>query len=72
MNVVGAVRTAIDMSSGSNTVTVICDGGQRHLTRFWNRDFIAQSGLEWPSSDKTNPKLPDCIALLETKKCNNI
>eukprot|EP00551_Chaetoceros_affinis_P004440 CAMPEP_0203671862 /NCGR_PEP_ID=MMETSP0090-20130426/7533_1 /ASSEMBLY_ACC=CAM_ASM_001088 /TAXON_ID=426623 /ORGANISM="Chaetoceros affinis, Strain CCMP159" /LENGTH=508 /DNA_ID=CAMNT_0050537035 /DNA_START=258 /DNA_END=1785 /DNA_ORIENTATION=+ len=33
-------------------VTVICDGGQRHLTRFWNRDFIVNWGLLWPGDDE--------------------
>ncbi len=34
-------------------VTVICDGGQRHLTRFWNRDFIIDWGLLWPGDDES-------------------
>jgi cysteine synthase A len=33
-------------------VAVICDGGQRHLTRFWNRDFIIDWDLLWPSDDE--------------------
>jgi len=65
MNVAGAIRTAIDMPLGSNVVTVICDGGQRHLTRFWNRDFISKWGLTWPQDKKTpNGKslMPDCFS----------
>lgn len=31
MNVVGAVRTALSLSENSKVVTVVCDGGQRHL-----------------------------------------
>lgn len=69
MNIVGAIRTAIDLPPGSNVVTVICDSGQRYLTRFWNRDFIVNWGLEWPqdvrSVDGEN-KLPDCIASLSS------
>jgi len=30
-NIVGAVRTASALPEGSKVVTVICDGGQRHL-----------------------------------------
>ncbi|CAM9722232.1 unnamed protein product [Phaeothamnion confervicola] len=29
-------------------VTVLCDGGARGLSRFWNRDFIEGRGLRWP------------------------
>lgn len=31
MNIVGAVRTASKLPEGSKVVTVVCDGGQRHL-----------------------------------------
>lgn len=51
MNIIGALRVAIDMSKSSHIVTVVCDGGQRHLTRFWNREFIIGSGLKWPEDD---------------------
>jgi len=51
MNVIGAVRVAMEMDVNSSVVTVICDGGQRHLTRFWNRDFVLGWGLQWPEDD---------------------
>ena len=51
MNVIGAVRVAMEMDANSTVVTVICDGGQRHLTRFWNRDFVLEWGLQWPEDD---------------------
>jgi cysteine synthase A len=51
MNVIGAVRVAMEMDANSIVVTVICDGGQRHLTRFWNRDFVLEWGLQWPEDD---------------------
>lgn len=61
MNVVGAVRVAAGMPSGRSVVTIICDGGQRHLTRFWNRDFIeVDRGLQWPDHGGSS-KLPDCL-----------
>jgi cysteine synthase len=55
MNLVGAVRTAWQLPAGSSrrVCTVLCDSGQRHVTRFWNRDFICSRGLEWPR-DKPN------------------
>ena len=58
MNVVGAIRTAIDLPSGSTIVTMICDSGQRHSTRFWNRDFVEEWGLTWPSEQNN---IPECL-----------
>ena len=57
MNLVGAIRTALDLPPQSNVVTMICDGGQRHATRFWNPIFIKQWGLYWPDSDC----IPECL-----------
>ena len=49
MNVTGALRAASQMPEGSNIVTIVCDIGQRHTSRFWNRDFIVDEwGLKWP------------------------
>jgi cysteine synthase A len=58
MNVVGAVRTARKLDKGSKVVTIICDTGSRHVTRFWNRDFILSWGLNWPRDDN---RIPDCL-----------
>ena len=44
MNVAGAVRVASSMPPDSSIVTVICDGGQRHVSRFWNQEFITEWG----------------------------
>jgi cysteine synthase A len=60
MNLVGAIRTATMMSPGSTVVTVVCDAGQRHVTRFWNRDFCLDWGLEWPG-DQNDGRLPQCL-----------
>ena len=48
MNLVGALVVASHMPVNSNIVTIFCDGGQRHTSRFWNRDFIVEQGLIWP------------------------
>ncbi len=48
MNLVGALVVASEMPANSNIVTIVCDGGQRHTSRFWNRDFIVEQGLIWP------------------------
>jgi cysteine synthase len=60
MNLVGAVRTALQLPEGCSRVcTVICDSGQRHVTRFWNRDFILSRGLQWP--EDVADKIPECL-----------
>jgi cysteine synthase A len=51
MNVSAAIQYASTMPPDSCVVTIICDSGQRHLSRFWNRDFIIQWGLYWPGDD---------------------
>jgi len=60
MNVVGAVETARSLPEGSVVVTVICDTGQRHVTRFWNRDFCRSWGLTWPGDDR-KAHIPQCL-----------
>jgi cysteine synthase A len=57
MNLVGAIRTALELPKGSTVATMICDGGQRHATRFWNPKFIQDWGLEWPEHNC----IPDCL-----------
>ncbi|KAH9061642.1 hypothetical protein Ae201684P_020977 [Aphanomyces euteiches] len=36
MNCVAAVRAARKLGPGHTIVTILCDSGQRHLTKFWN------------------------------------
>jgi len=48
MNVAGALRAARALGHGAVVATVLCDSGQRHVTRFWNDDFLASRGLDWP------------------------
>jgi len=56
MNVVGAVRAAWEMGEGHTIVTVLCDSGQRHLTRFWRREWVegGERGLKWPERPWTD------------------
>lgn len=60
MNVVGACRTALDLPEGATVVTIICDGGHRHVTRFWNQNFIEQRGLKWPGA-AGEQRVPECF-----------
>jgi cysteine synthase A len=38
-------------------VTVICDTGQRHVSRFWNPDYVGNYNLVWPANDV----VPTCL-----------
>lgn len=44
VNVVAAVVTAMGLPQGSQVVTVLCDSGQRHLSKFYKK--VAEMGLE--------------------------
>lgn len=62
MNVVGAIRTALTLPKASRVVTVICDAGSRHVTRFWNREFCQTWGLTWPQDEKSGGShVPECL-----------
>lgn len=50
MNCVGAVRLAALLKTGSTIVTILCDGGHRHLSRFHNPEYLASLGLTPTSS----------------------
>lgn len=49
MNCVGAVRMAQSLGPGHTIVTIICDSGMRHLSKFHNNHYLSQHGLT-PSS----------------------
>ena len=44
VNCVAAVATALAMPKGSRVVTILCDSGTRHLSKFWKK--VGESGLE--------------------------
>lgn len=45
MNCVGAVRVAQTLGPGHTIVTILCDGGARHLSKFHNASYLASLGL---------------------------
>ncbi|KAF6145064.1 hypothetical protein GIB67_013415 [Kingdonia uniflora] len=45
MNCVGAVRVAQSMGPGHTIVTILCDSGMRHLTKFYDDQYLSQHGL---------------------------
>ena len=59
MNIVAACKTAIDLPDNSTVVTVICDNGKTHLSRFWNEEYVTKKfNLQWPHS---NSIIPACL-----------
>ena len=57
LNCVAALRAATELKrrdphrTDITVVTVLCDSGHRYLSRFWNRAFVENRGLAWPSDD---------------------
>ena len=44
-NVAAAVQVARALGPGNTVVTILCDGGQKYLSRFYNREWLQQKGL---------------------------
>jgi cysteine synthase len=55
VNCVGAVKVARRLGPGHTIVTILCDGGKRHLSKFYNTSFLEKQGLRLnqPSRDLT-------------------
>lgn len=65
LNIAAAARTAKSLLAGlegagqqlqgrnrPQVVTIVCDHGSRHLSRFWNQDYVTRNyGLHWPPED---------------------
>ena len=45
VNCVGAVKAARALGVGHVVVTVLCDGGHRHLSKFHNKEYLEVHGL---------------------------
>lgn len=45
MNCVGAVRVAQALGPGHTIVTILCDSGMRHLSKFYDAHYLSQYGL---------------------------
>ncbi|XP_034677953.1 cysteine synthase 2-like isoform X3 [Vitis riparia] len=45
MNCVGAVRVAQSIGPGHTIVTILCDSGMRHLSKFYDSQYLSQHGL---------------------------
>ncbi|KAM7250646.1 hypothetical protein ACFE04_022529 [Oxalis oulophora] len=45
MNCVGAVRVAQTLGPGHTIVTILCDSGMRHLSKFYDNEYLDRYGL---------------------------
>jgi cysteine synthase A len=45
VNVAAAVQVARDLGRGHVVVTILCDGGQKYLSRFYRREWLEERGL---------------------------
>lgn len=45
-NLVAAVRLAQQMPKGSRIVTILCDSGARHQTKFWSDQYLKDHGIK--------------------------
>ena len=61
LNLVAALREAKRGPPGRRIVTVLCDGGGRHLTKFWSDEYVRKDGLE-PAEDVTLQQFYDRLA----------
>jgi cysteine synthase A len=46
VNCVAALKTARKMGPGHVIVTLLCDSGSRHLTKFYNDELLSQLGID--------------------------
>jgi cysteine synthase len=71
INLVATIRTALTLPIHSVIVTIVCDSGYRHLTRFWNEQFITSStvNLIWPPSSQSPEgyRIPQCLSSILTR-----
>lgn len=51
LNIAAAIRASQLLPENSNIVTIICDQGSRHLSRFWNEDYLKTYSLNFPQSE---------------------
>ncbi|ORY29512.1 putative cysteine synthase [Naematelia encephala] len=44
-NLVACVRLAKRLSKGSRIVTILCDSGSRHQSKFWSDEYLERAGI---------------------------
>ena len=46
VNLCAAVRIAKRLGPGHRIVTMLCDSGSRHLSKFYNDEWLTQQGID--------------------------
>jgi len=46
VNLCAAVHIARQLGPGHRIVTLLCDSGSRHLSKFYNDDWLKEQGIE--------------------------
>ena len=54
INLVGCVKLAKEMPKGSVIVTILCDTGLRHLSKFYNKSYLESRNLMPTVTPETN------------------
>lgn len=57
LNIAAAVRHSLSMAPDSNLVTMVCDQGFRHMSRFWNPEYVGRYQLVWRSEDEIDNRV---------------
>lgn len=45
-NLVASVRLAKRLPKGARIVTILCDSGARHQSKFWSDEYLQKHGIE--------------------------
>ncbi|CAC9886950.1 unnamed protein product [Aureobasidium pullulans] len=59
VNCVAAVKTAMELGPAHRVVTILCDSGTRHLSKFWKKAGTIGGNNEMTMDDILNPKVLD-------------
>lgn len=57
INLVACLKLAKQSKPLTNLVCILCDGGQRHLSKFWNDQYLLERGFEIEIEDDFDPLL---------------
>jgi cysteine synthase A len=54
LNLVGAVKVARKLGPGHTVVTILCDGGDRYMSKLFNKKWLEKQGLTPTKSKDLN------------------
>lgn len=64
-NLVAAVRLAKQMPKGSRIVTILCDSGARHQSKFWSNEYLNDHNI------KIDPTIIDKLLAEKTRRSSS-